>query len=191
MDSVRRRSVRTVSDEIFRRIVTWFAPILCFTMEEAWTTRFGLEQSVHLNDFCTVPAEWVNAELPTKWDRIRQIRKVITGALEIARAEKKIGSSLEAAVVVRLKKASDAALLRDIPFEEIAITSWYAIEMVDEFGVDDFSLPDVPDVAARFAHAVGEKCARCWRVLEETRPDTKLCDRCTEAVAAPKEKVRA
>src|SRR5882757_11112630 len=46
--SARRRSVRTVVDEIFRRIVTWYAPILCFTMEEAWTMRFGMGQSVHL-----------------------------------------------------------------------------------------------------------------------------------------------
>ncbi|HJT44181.1 MAG TPA: isoleucine--tRNA ligase [Rhizomicrobium sp.] len=181
--STRRRSVRTVTDEIFRRIVTWFAPILCFTMEEAWTMRFGMDQSVHLNDFFPTPAEWTDAELISKWGRIRQIRRVVTGALEIARAEKKIGSSLEATVVVRLKKMSDAALVRDIPFEEIAITSWAAIEMADEFGVDDFGLPDVPDVVARFAHAIGEKCARCWRVLEETRPDTHLCNRCTEAVA--------
>ena len=55
VDSARRRAVRTVTDEIFRRIVTWFAPILCFTMEEAWTTRFGMDDSVHLQDFFAVP----------------------------------------------------------------------------------------------------------------------------------------
>jgi len=181
-DSARRRSTRTVTDEVFRRIVTWFAPILCFTMEEAWTARFGMEDSVHLHDFFPAPAEWADAELIAKWNRIRQIRKVVTGALEIARAEKKIGSSLEAAVVVRLKKISDATLLKDISFEEIAITSWVAVEITDEFGLDDFGLPDVPDVAARFAKAPGDKCARCWRVLPETRSDTHLCNRCTEAV---------
>jgi isoleucyl-tRNA synthetase len=189
--SVRRRSTRTVTDEIFRRIVTWFAPILCFTMEEAWTTRFGMNESVHLSDFFPAPVEWADAELIGKWGRIRQIRRVVTGALEIARAEKKIGSGLEAAVVVRLKKMSDAALLKDIPFEEIAITSWAAIEMADEFGVDDFGLPDIPDVAARFALASGQKCARCWRVLEEVKPQTHLCVRCTDAVAALPAKVPA
>src|SRR5947208_7271441 len=54
----RRRAARTVIDEIYRRIVTWFAPILCFTMEEAWTTRFGMGESVHLHDFFPAPQEW-------------------------------------------------------------------------------------------------------------------------------------
>ncbi|MBC8036345.1 MAG: class I tRNA ligase family protein, partial [Rhizobiales bacterium] len=65
--SVRRRSVRTITDEIFRRIVTWFAPILCFTMEEAWTTRFGMGHSVHLNDFFPAPKEWADTALVKKW----------------------------------------------------------------------------------------------------------------------------
>src|ERR1700760_258647 len=68
-DAVRRRSTRTVTDEIFRRIVTWFAPILCFTMEEAWTTRFGAETSVHLHDFIAVPADWKNPDLIARWSR--------------------------------------------------------------------------------------------------------------------------
>src|SRR5476651_238514 len=85
--SARRRSGRTVTDEIFRRIVTWFAPILCFTMEEAWTTRFGMGESVHLNDFFPAPGEWTNPDLIKKWMRIRELRRVVTGALELARAD--------------------------------------------------------------------------------------------------------
>ena len=96
--SARRRAARTVTDEIFRRIVTWFAPVLCFTMEEAWLSRFpGEAESVHLQDFFAVPAAWSNAALIEKWTRIRALRRVVTGALELERAAKKIGSSLEAA----------------------------------------------------------------------------------------------
>src|SRR3954462_6282123 len=95
--SARRRAARTVIDEIFRRIVTWFAPILCFTMEEAWTMRFGMGESVHLNDFFAAPKEWADPELIKKWARVRELRRVVTGALELARADKVIGSSLEAA----------------------------------------------------------------------------------------------
>jgi isoleucyl-tRNA synthetase len=88
MGSARRRSVRTVTDEIFRRIVTWFAPILCFTMEEAWVSRFP-NDSVHLNDFFVAPGEWANPDLVRKWSRIRELRRVVTGALELARADKR------------------------------------------------------------------------------------------------------
>src|SRR5581483_7422832 len=108
--SVRRRSTRTVTDEIFRRIVTWFAPILCFTMEEAWTTRFGMDESVHLQDFFAAPPAWANPALVKKWARIRELKRVITGALEVARADKIIGSSLEAAPVLVMTDAADKAL---------------------------------------------------------------------------------
>ncbi|NBP84328.1 MAG: isoleucine--tRNA ligase, partial [Mycobacteriaceae bacterium] len=103
-------ATRTVTGEIFRRIVTWFAPILCFTMEEAWTLRFGMDQSVHLQDFFPAPAQWTNAELIKKWTRVRELRRVVTGALELARADKTIGSSLEAAPVLVVSAAVPAAL---------------------------------------------------------------------------------
>ncbi|HWM61557.1 MAG TPA: class I tRNA ligase family protein, partial [Rhizomicrobium sp.] len=190
LGSARRRSVRTVTDEIFRRIVTWYAPILCFTMEEAWTTRFGMEQSVHLQDFFPAPQEWTNAGLVKKWSRIRELRRVVTGVMEIARADKTIGASLEAAPILCLTDPTDKALFEGVDLAEIAITSDAKIEMVSEISGLYF-IPDVKNAGARFAKAEGAKCARCWRVLEETRSDTQLCDRCTDAVAAPKEKVPA
>jgi isoleucyl-tRNA synthetase len=183
--SDRRRAVRTATDEIFRRIVTWFAPILCFTMEEAWTTRFGMEQSVHLQDFFAVPKEWANADLIAKWARIRELRRVVTGALELARADKTIGASLEAAPVLVVSDPSDKALFRSVDLAEIAITSAASVETAASLeGLH--AAADVKGAGARFVKAEGGKCARCWRVLEEVarRPDTHLCDRCTAAVAA-------
>ncbi len=180
--SDRRRAVRTVTDEIFRRIVTWFAPILCFTMEEAWTLRFGKDQSVHLNDFFPAPAEWANAELVKKWTRIRELRRVVTGALELARADKTIGSSLEAAPVLVVSEAADKALFGSIDLAEIAITSAASVEVAASLdGL--YAVPEIKGAAAKFVKASGDKCARCWRVLEETRADTHLCNRCTDAVA--------
>ena len=179
--SARRRAARTVLDEIFRRIVTWFAPILCFTMEEAWTMRFGMDQSVHLNDFFPAPAEWESPDLIRKWGRVRELRRVVTGALELARAEKLIGASLEAAPVLAVSDASDKALFDTIDLAEIAITSAASVEVVDGFD-GYYTLPDVKGAGAKFLKASGEKCARCWRVLEETDPHTQLCNRCTDAI---------
>ena len=181
--SARRRATRTVTDEIFRRIVTWFAPILCFTMEEAWTLRFGMDQSVHLQDFFPAPAQWTNAELIKKWTRVRELRRVVTGALELARADKTIGSSLEAAPVLVVSEASDKALFDSIDLAEIAITSVASVEVAASLdGL--YMVPEIKGAAARFVKASGDKCARCWRVLEETRVDTHLCNRCTDAVGA-------
>jgi isoleucyl-tRNA synthetase len=179
--SIRRRASRTATDEIFRRIVTWFAPILCFTMEEAWTLRFGTDSSVHLNDFFPVPAAWADAALVAKWARIRELRRVVTGALEVARASKDIGSSLEAAPTLYLGDPADRALFKTVSLAEIAITSGANVEVVADLdGL--YALPDVKGAAAKFVPAPGAKCARCWMVLEETRADTHLCNRCTDAV---------
>jgi isoleucyl-tRNA synthetase len=179
--SDRRRATRTVTDEIFRRIVTWFAPILCFTMEEVWTMRFGMGESVHLQDFFPAPAAWADAELVKKWSRIRDLRRVITGALELARAEKTIGSSLEAAPVLVVSDAADKALFDAVDLAEIAITSTAAVET--SANLDGlYTVPEIKGAAARFQKASGEKCARCWRVLEEVKAPTQLCVRCTGAV---------
>ena len=181
----RRRAARSVMDEIFRRIVTWFAPILCFTMEEAWVSRFpGEGQSVHLQDFLATPKQWADPLLIEKWKRIRDLRRVVTGALEIARAEKKIGSSLEAVPFIILENESDAEILASIPFEEIVITSGVEIEAVAAGTDSDFALPDVPGVKVRFESARGGKCERCWRVLPEVMArHSHLCNRCDAAVA--------
>ncbi|HWA70150.1 MAG TPA: isoleucine--tRNA ligase [Rhizomicrobium sp.] len=181
----RRRASRSVTDEIFRRIVTWFAPILCFTMEEAWTTRFGIDDSVHLHDFAPTPKQWANPALVAKWSRIRELRRVVTGALELARADKTIGASLEAAPSLLVSDPSDKALFKSVDLAEVAITSAATVETAAELN-GLYTLPDVKGAGVRFVKAPGHKCARCWRVLEEVsqRPDTHLCDRCTDAVAS-------
>ena len=183
-NSNRRRAVRTVTDEVFRRVTTWLAPILCFTMEEAWVSRFGAEASVHLETFFETPTEWANESLLTKWQRVRALRRVVTGALEVARRDKVIGASLEAAPVLYVEAAEDADLFRSVDLAELTITSSARIE-TDLAPAGAFRLSDVPGAAAVFAHAPGEKCARCWMVLPEVGQDPAhddLCNRCAEAV---------
>src|SRR5215469_1568876 len=94
-----RRAARTVFDTLFECLTAWLAPILCFTAEEAWLARHGERKngSVHLQLFPEIPAGWRNDALGAKWEKIWAVRRVITGALEVERREKRIGSSLEAA----------------------------------------------------------------------------------------------
>jgi isoleucyl-tRNA synthetase len=178
-ESFRRRAARTVTDEIFRRVVTWFAPILCFTMEEAWTTRFGADSSVHLQDFLAAPAGWASPDLLERWKRLRELRRAITGALEIEREKKVIGSSLEASVLLQLDDPADLALFDTVDLAELAITSTARLETLTT--ADPARAPGY--AAVEVTQAGGEKCARCWRVLAEVAAHAdRLCNRCSGAV---------
>ncbi|HEX3431826.1 MAG TPA: isoleucine--tRNA ligase [Rhizomicrobium sp.] len=185
--SLRRRAARTALEETFRRVVTWFAPMLCFTMEEAWHSRYGSSgDSVHLEDFPPTPASWSDEAAIAQWDRIRSLRRVVTGALEIARRDKVIGASLEAAPVLYLSEPGDAALFETIDLAEIAIISAATISL-DAPPEDAFRLADVPGAAAQFRRAAGRKCARCWMILPEVGTvagHDDLCRRCSAAVDA-------
>ncbi|HLY05678.1 MAG TPA: isoleucine--tRNA ligase [Rhizomicrobium sp.] len=185
--SPRRRAARTTIEETFRRVVTWFAPILCFTMEESWHCRYAeREGSVHLREFPVTPAAWGDEAAVARWQRIRMLRRVVTGALEIARRDKLIGASLEAAPILYLTDARDGALFATVDLAEIAITSAASISL-EEPPAEAFRQPDVPGVAVLFRHATGQKCARCWMVLPEVGAipgHEDLCARCSAAVEA-------
>ncbi|WP_245337932.1 class I tRNA ligase family protein, partial [Methylobacterium radiotolerans] len=95
VSSVRRRASLQVIDEAFRRVAIWLAPVLAFTAEEAWLDRYPSEDgSVHLQTLPETPADWLDPALAERWHRIRRVRRVVTGALEIERAAKRIGASL-------------------------------------------------------------------------------------------------
>jgi isoleucyl-tRNA synthetase len=114
---------------------------------------------------------------------VRRVRRVVTGALELERKEKRIGASLQAAPQVFLG-ADDAQALAGLDLAELAITS--GIEIVQGAAPEGaFTLEDVPGVAVVPALAAGEKCQRCWQVLPEVSAATgHLCRRCADAVAA-------
>jgi isoleucyl-tRNA synthetase len=183
-ESLRRRAARTVLDQLFDCLTAWLAPVLAFTAEEAWLCRHpGETGSVHLRLFPELPAEWRQPELAARWERIRDIRRVVTGALEIERKEKRIGSSLQAAPAVYLA-AGDIAALQGIDLAELCITSGLQLR-TETPPAGAFTLDEVPGVAVVPAQAGGERCARCWQVLQEVAASPRhLCRRCDGAVPA-------
>lgn len=174
-DDLRRRACRTVMKEIFDCLVSWLSPMLCFTSEEAWQHRpravFGNEESVHMRSFPEIPADWRDEALSAKWDHVRAVRGLVMAMLEPKRAEKVIGSSLEAAPVLTLDVHSIKALA-GVDLAEISITS--------QITINQGTLPDY-----QFQKAEGCKCERCWKILPEVGQDAEhkgLCARCAEAV---------
>ena len=190
-DSVTRRAALTVLDRVFEALTAWLAPMLCFTMEEAWLNRFpGDQGSVHLRQFPDVPAEWRNEALAEKWRKVRQVRRVVTGALEIERKEGRIGSSLEAAPKVYVADKELRAALSGVDLAEIAITSGARL-LLGEGPADAFRLDDVKGVAVVFERAKGRNArgpGRSWQRSAPTPnfPSSRLRDAAAvQAVRCP------
>ncbi|SEP64859.1 Isoleucyl-tRNA synthetase [Faunimonas pinastri] len=181
-----RLAALTVVDRLFDTLVAWLAPLLPFTCEEAWLDRHPEDRSVHLTPFPDVPAEWRDEALEGKWERVRTVRRVITGALEVERREKRIGSSLEAAPRVFIADESLRQAVEGIDLAEMAITS----QLVLEAGVgpaEAFRLSDVPGVAVVPDKAEGRRCARSWKVLPEVGADPDFPDLTPRDAAAMRE----
>ncbi|HWV19655.1 MAG TPA: class I tRNA ligase family protein, partial [Devosia sp.] len=173
---VRRKASLTVLHHLFDCLTAWLAPILVFTMEECWLERHPEEgASVHLRLLPEVPAEWLDDDLANKWQLIRAVRRVVTGALEIERREKRIGSSLEAAPQVFIADQRYLTALEGQDLAEIAITSGISLA-TSEGPADGFRLEDVPGIAVVPALAVGNRCARSWKVLPEVGTDPDYPD---------------
>ncbi|WP_011579772.1 MULTISPECIES: isoleucine--tRNA ligase [Chelativorans] len=198
--SVRRKAAMQVVRQLFDCLVTWLAPMLPFTTEEAWLERYPEAKSVHLAQFPDVPSAWHDEALAEKWRKIRQVRRVVTGALEIERREKTIGSSLEAAPVVFLGSGF-AGLFEGLDADEIFITSGAEVKSADAASALDH--PDIKDpsplfvdetvgslVAVEFRRAeeLGlRKCARSWRYTDDVGSDRKYPDVSARDAAALRE----
>ena len=165
--SLERRACRTVMDMAFHCLTRWFAPVLCFTTEEVWQSRFGQsEDSIHLQQFYDVGDEWRDNALAAKWDNIRKVRRVVTGALEIERREKRIGSSLEAAPVLYVGNADLQNAIAGQNMADICITSQIDIRH-EAPPADTFALDDVDGVGVVPQMAEGQKCQRSWKILPD------------------------
>jgi len=150
--------------------------MLCFTAEEAWASRYGESaKSVHLEPFPAVPEAWRDDTLAEKWRKVREVRRVVTGALEIERAQKRIGSSLEAHPIVHVSNEDLFEAVADVDLAEACITSAATLAR-DEGPADAFRLPDVPGVAVKPNLAEGRKCARSWKILTNIGADPEYPD---------------
>jgi isoleucyl-tRNA synthetase len=154
----KRRAYRTVLDTLFQALVRWLAPVLVFTTEEVWGTRYPEPQSVHLLEWPEVPR--ADAD-DSKWAALREMRTQVTEAIEPLRRDKVIGSSLEAEVTLPALPASADELA------ELFIVS--AVKNGQELGVTKTS---------------NHKCGRCWRYLPEVKSDGDLCARCEDVLNA-------
>ena len=181
--SDRRLAARTVMDLIFNRLVIWFAPLLPFTMEEVWLSRFPSEDgSVHLQTFPDTPKAWNDFALAEDWQRIATLRRVVLGALEKARADKFIGSSLEAMPKVYLSDPADrAAITAQAEGDEAAFLAdvFITSQAVLQNGTapeNAFTLPEAPGIGATIDKAPGIKCARSWKYFDPATADSAYPD---------------
>jgi isoleucyl-tRNA synthetase len=170
-DSLRRRAARTVMDAAFERLTIWLAPLLCFTTEEAWTTRFPDAGSNCLRVLPDTPAEWRNDAEAARWTKVDRATSAVMMALEEERREKRIGGALDAAPEVDVDPATLAAF-NGLDAAEVFRTSQATLK------------PGDGEITVRPFRADGAKCARCWKVLLEVKEPSRLCLRCEDAVAA-------
>ncbi|WP_346295647.1 isoleucine--tRNA ligase [Rhodopseudomonas sp. P1] len=177
--SLARKAALTTIDIICDAILKWLAPVLSFTADEAWGMyRPDAEPSVHLTLFPLDLGQYRDEALEKKWRVIRAIRKVVTGALEVERAAKRIGSSLEASPMIYLPEAFMADLF-DVDWAEICITSNAMVEILrgnDTPPADAFRLPELADVGVVIERAQGTKCARSWKILSSVGSDAEYPD---------------
>lgn len=170
-DATRRRAYRTTLAIIFDALNAWLAPILVFTTEEAHEQRWHDGSSVHHRTFPDIPPQWFDGDLVARFERLLELRTLVTQAIEPMRRAREVGSSNEVQVVLRLD-AADAKLVQSVDFAELCIVANVAIEPAD--GGSQVAV----------SHSAAARCARCWRHLPDVEPTTALCGRCRDAIAA-------
>ena len=188
-NDIKRRACLTVMNELFVFISHWLAPVLSFTSEEAWLS-YSLnteKKSIHLNTFPKILEEWNNELVNKKWSSIKEIRKTITGALEIERLAKTIGSSLEAEIFVYSNSSDTTKMLMSLDLAEISIVSRASVLTAQI--PSNATTDDDMNVGVVVKKASGQKCDRCWKILEdvsyeETRlyGNLNLCPRCKKVI---------
>src|SRR6516165_3856241 len=174
--SVTRKAALTAIDVICDAILKWLAPVLSFTCDEAWAMYHPAgSPSVHLLTFPEQLEAFRDDALAKKWEIVRNVRSVVTGALELARAAKRIGSSLEASPIIYVTDRKMLATLFDVDLAEVCITSSYEVQE-GEAPANAFRLDNVAGVAVVVEKAVGIKCARSWKILPTVGEDKDYPD---------------
>ncbi len=174
LNGIERRSCRTVMDILFQSLTTWLAPIICFTAEEAWQSRYNdPENSVHMQTYFKAEKIWENSLIGKKWTEIRELRSVVTTAIEEKRKEGLLGSSLQAKVIIEA--------------DEMTLNKLYGVNLPDIFICSDVETHinneiKGSNILVKVELAAGGKCQRCWKIVEEVKGETELCNRCTSVL---------
>ncbi|MFN7054288.1 isoleucine--tRNA ligase [Hyphomonas sp.] len=174
----RRRAARTVMAATLERMLAWLAPVMPFTTEEAFLTSHlkDTAPSIHLRLFPETPEGWLDAEVAGRWEKIFAVRRVVTGALEVERREKRIGASLEAAPKVFI---ADKALVEAFAGEDagdIFITSGAELIHSAEVPAGAFTMGEAPGIAVVPEKASGVKCRRSWKYFDPAAADPDFPD---------------
>ena len=177
-DSLERKSTRTVLDILFHHLLTLLAPILCFTTEEAWQSRYGSDDSIHTKKFPQIQSKWKRADLDSKWEVYKEIRKAVNGAIEVERKNKKIGSSLEASIELYLGESKLKEIDQDL-LKHISIIS--ELKVFEEAPDDHcFVSESNKNIGVIVSKTKGDKCERCWKYFESLSND--VCERCAKVI---------
>ena len=162
LKSKRRKDCLQILNVLLDCLLKWFAPILSFTTEEIFKLiNKKLNESIHLEKFVTIPENWKNENLAKKWREILNVREIANSSIELKRADKLIGSSLEAEIIIELNKEK-YDLLKDYDFAEICITSNAELKLNQDIKANTSVITK---------KAIGEKCPVCWKIFE------KKCER--------------
>ena len=160
-----RRAYRSVLDILFQALVRYAAPVLVFTAEEVWGTRFPGKGSVHLLEWSELPG-WRDDALAGRFAALRTLREQVTEAIEPLRRDKVVRSSLEAGVTIPASAAPEG-------FSDEALAELFISASVARGQGDGVTVTPATD----------HKCGRCWRLLPEVTEDGALCGRCEALVA--------
>ncbi|NQV94178.1 MAG: isoleucine--tRNA ligase, partial [Sphingomonadales bacterium] len=176
-DDPKRLAYRTVMDILFHALTRYIAPVLVFTAEEIWQSRFPDEaDSIHLKEWPEVDAGWLDDQLYRKWDHLVDLRSQVTEAIEPLRRDKKIRSSLEADVNIKVKDAMLADRAGSIDVSELCIVASASVT-----GFADDTTDKMYDISV--TKTDNHKCGRCWRLLPDVEENGELCDRCAKVLA--------
>ena len=158
LDSIRRKNCLKILNILLECLIKWFAPILSFTTEEIFKLiKKNTKSSVHLEKFVSIPENWKNEQLAKKWREILNVREIANSSIELKRADKLIGSSLEAQITIEVNKEK-YELLKKYDFAEICITSMAEIKLSSDKNADT-------NVITKKAQ--GKKCPVCWKIFEK------------------------
>ena len=176
----KRRASRTVLEQLFICLSSWLAPVLCYTAEEAWLSyKDNDKSSIHLEEFPKISSKFNNEKLLKKWSLLRSIRRVITGALEVARKDRIIGSSLDAKIIIYSKNKDHINLLKEVDLNELSIVSDSSI-IKESIPSAAYKEQNIEDIGVLVLRAEGNKCERCWKM--ETNLKNSICERCSEVI---------